>query len=82
MGLIRIYGYEFLAACHYTGKFDNHKHCKCGDIFNLFGGLMLPRVNIWMEASHGTPPPSNVVGHWSCAIGDVKYLIYHVTSPN
>ena len=35
-----------------------------------------------MEDSHGEPPSYHDGGYWSCSIGDIKYLICHVTSQN
>ena len=39
-------------------------------------------VNLWVKTSHGKPPPCMFGGHWSTVIGDMKYLIYHLTSQN
>ena len=35
-----------------------------------------------MEAFYDKSPPCQVCGYWSCASGDIKYLICHNTSPN
>ena len=39
-------------------------------------------VDLWEEAPQCKLPPYHVCWPWSSAIGDTKYLIYHVTSQN
>ena len=41
-------------------------------------------VTLWVEAYCGKSkvPPFHAGGYWSRVSGDMKYLIYHVTSPN
>ena len=37
-------------------------------------------VNLWVKASHRELPPCHVWWPWCSASGDIKYLIWYVTS--
>ena len=39
-------------------------------------------MNLQVQAPHGESSSCHVFDHWSIAIGDIKYLICHVTSPS
>ena len=81
---MRIYGWEFLVVLHHPVKWGDHRHCESGDMFlvSLVTTSLRCYVTLWVEASHGKSPPCHVGGYRSCAIGDIKYLSFHVASQN
>ena len=39
-------------------------------------------ITLWVEAFHDKSPPCQVGGYWLRASGEIKCLIYYITSPN
>ena len=80
-----MYGWEFLAVCHHPDKFGYHRHRESEDMFLIchVTSRLKGYVILWVEATHGKSPPFHEVdGYWSCASGDMKTLICHMTSQN
>ena len=81
---MRIYGWELLAVCHHP-KSRDHKHCDSGGMFLICH--VSSREHILKGLCEFGWKPFRVShqlamfgDHWYSASGDIKYLIYPVTS--
>ena len=80
--VMRIYGWELIALCHYPDKPCDYKHCDGGNIFLIYQVTSREHVQkfIWI---YGWKPLTvsyhlAMLGcHWSSASGDIKYLLSH-----
>ena len=87
MGLLQveIKQIQFVTWPHKTTFLRDHANLHVGVPCGLFldvSTCLKGYVTLWAEASHCKSPPCYVGGCWSCANGDVKYLICHVISHN
>ena len=77
--------YNRFILCHMSSK-DDLIVGSCKSMVGVPHSIS-PHMWKWMflichVTSYGKVPPFHVDSYWSCPIGDIKYLICYVTSPN
>ena len=91
-GVMWVYGWELLVACHHPDKFCNHKYCDSGDVFNLSCDLLWAHVWRVNGFFYGQNPltmshlPGLViiclVQVTICLVQVEMWIIYYATQPH